>query len=471
MGAIVYQVFPDRFVPPSDTPAGAKYKSWEELPKASKYDEKSKGYPHCYDLWGGTLDGIRSKLGYIKSLGADVLYLTPIFQSPSNHKYDTEDYFKIDSQFGTMKTFDALLRGVHKSEMKLMLDGVFNHIGSSSSVFKSPRNRDWFYFDKAYPTGYRGYAGVASMPALRLENKKVQDYIWAKKSSVVQTYLDKGIDGWRLDVAFELGPKLLEQLTTSAHKAKPGSAVVGEISGYPAEWSRAVDGVFNFTSLNLALQMLTGNIRGGQVGLAYTQMVQDAGIESLLKSWLLTDNHDTPRFASMVPEQALRNLLFTLQFTLPGSPCIYYGTELGMTGSGDPENRAPMRWDLAQKGNPNLDQIKLLTKLRKQHPALRYGDYKSLATDKLLGLVRHTDRVDQTVFVIMNPTSETVREAFPNRTGKLMSWGMVKDQLTGKTLRSITGLMEVELKPKSVMILTPVLESSGGYSPYDRVKI
>jgi glycosidase len=307
------------------------------------------------------------------------------------------------------------------------------------------------------------------MPGLRLENKAVQEYLWGRKSSVVQSYLRDGIDGWRLDVAFELGPKLLTDLTKKAHKAKPGSWVVGEISGYPSNWFPAVDGVFNFSSLNVGIRMLDGSISGGRAGRMYQDMVEDAGIENLLKSWILPENHDTPRLASTVKDAETRNLLKALQFTLPGSPCVYYGLELGMDGAGDPQNRAPMQWDLATEKNGEYMWLKKLSAVRKSLPALRYGDFTALQSDKLLAFARTTDKVRETVFVVMNPTDKTVKETMTTRVGRVMSWGELEDVFTGAKMRSITGLLEVEVKPRTVMIFKLKTDPFGGYSPYDRV--
>jgi glycosidase len=481
-GAIVYQVFVDRFVPaPNLKEKLSLYKhpqqlrNWEELPKPTPYDPILKTYPHVLEFWGGDLPSLRSKLGYIKDLGTDVLYLNPIFKSPSNHKYDTEDYFAIDPQYGSSKDYQALIKDVHRSKMRLMLDGVFNHIGATSPIFQAAKQdpkspyRDWFFFGPEYAEGYRGWSGVASLPALKLETKAVRDYLWSAKGSVVQKFLKEGLDGWRLDVAFELGPNLLANLTKAAHKAKKDSIVIGEISGYPAEWSGAVDGVFNFTPINLGIAMLEGKVTGGKMGEMLDDMVADAGIEQLLRSWLLTDNHDTDRFASVVKDPETRNLVRTLQFTLPGSPCLYYGSELGMEGIGDPGCRAPMRWNLVTDANPDLISTKTLIALRKAHPALRYGDCKALRSDRLLAFIRTTDQVKQAVLVVMNPTHQTVKETFTSRLGRVLSWGELQDIQTGQRIRSITGLIDIEVPARTVRIFAPVVTPSGGYSPYDRL--
>ena len=481
-GAVVYQVFVDRFVPPTNLkekaalyPAPDKLHEWTETPHGTGYDYTLKTYPHVLDFWGGDIPGLRTKLGYVKELGANVLYLQPIFQSPSNHKYDTEDYFKVDPQYGSEADLWGLKDDVHGLGMKLMLDGVFNHIGVTSPIFETARanvkdpRRDWFFFGNEYPNGYLGWAGVASLPRLKLETPAARSYLWGGKDSVVQHYLKKGIDGWRLDVAFELGPTYLTELTKAAHRVRPGSSVVGEISGYPSEWVPAVDGVFNFSPVAVAQKMLDGSISGGRAGRILSDMVRDTGLEPLLQSWLLAENHDTPRLASTTPAVADRKVTAAVQFTFPGSPCVYYGQELGMTGKGDPENRAPMRWDLVNDQNPDYHWMKQLIAIRKRHVALRIGDYRGLETDRLVGFARTTNKLSETVIVLINPTDQPVQEVISTRVGKLLSWGELRDEIGNSRVRSINGLMNVTMGAKSVMILTPVTNGATGYSPYDRV--
>jgi glycosidase len=478
-GAVVYQVFVDRFVPPiNPTVKAPLYKSplrsWSEMP-TGRFNEQTKVYEHVYDFWGGDLAGVTSKLPYLKDLGADVIYLNPIFESPTNHKYDTTNYFKIDPQLGTDRDFDTLVKSAHQDGLKVMLDGVFNHVGNENPIFtqalRDPNDsrRDWFFFGKQYEGGYRGWSGVRTMPGIKLENPAARKYFWGTKNGVVEHWLRRGVDGWRLDVAFELGPQYLQELTESAHRVKPGSAVIGEISGYPAEWFPSVDGVFNFTSMNVGIEMLQGNVSGGTVGRMYEEMVTDAGIENLLKSWLLTDNHDTPRFAHIVKNPETRHLVRVLQMTLPGSPCLYYGSELGLEGSGDPSCRGPMPWDQVNTRNRDLTSTKQLLTIRKTLPALRYGDFRALATNKLLAYARTTNKVEQAVLVVMNPTNEKVKETFTTRVGRILSWGEMTDVLTGRVYRSTTGMFTAEMEPRSVAILTVSTAPWGGYTPYQRL--
>ncbi len=482
-GAVIYQVFVDRFAKPTDLAAKkALFKAprrlmdWSDLPKGGTRLADLGLWTHELEFWGGDLAGVDDKLDYIRQIGADVLYLTPIFKAYTNHKYDTQDYNEISPDVGTQADFVTLTKDVHKRNMKLILDGVFNHMGKTSSAFQDAfkdsrsRYRSWFDFGPEYSLGYRGFAGVGNLPALKLENPEVRRFLWNDDDSIVQKYLREGIDGWRLDVAFEIGHNYLSELTKAAHAVKPGSEVVGEISGYPSDWFPAVDGVFNFHALYLAGSMVKGEISGGRVGQMLAHEVSDAGLDNLLKSWLLTDNHDTPRLASVIPEASQRRLIQALQFTLPGSPVIYYGSELGMIGSGDPENRAPMRWDLVNDQNQDLAMVRKLVKIRKDHPALRYGDFTALDTDKLLAFTRTTGKLRESVIVIINPTDQVVKETFSTRIGRLMSWGELQDLLTVERIRTPVGTITAEMKPRSAMILVPFIDRSRGYSPYDRIE-
>lgn len=482
VGPVVYQVFVDRFTPPKDPAKKQRIfvsprsmKSWVETPHAGKFVASAGLWSHELEFWGGDLQGIRSKLPYIRGLGADVLYLTPIFRALTNHKYDTQDYMSIAPEFGTQKDLSDLITRVHQGNMRILLDGVFNHIGRTSSLFqealKNPgsKRRPWFYFDSAQPSKYRAWAGAANLPALRLENPDVQNYLWKGNESVVRRYLKDGIDGWRLDVAFELGDQAMAAIRKAAHETKSSSFVVGEINGYPADWQDSVDGVFNFYSMGLAIKMVQGQIEPPRVGQMLDDLACDAGIEHLLRSWLITDNHDTARLATIVQDSAQRRLVQALQFTLPGAPVVYYGSELGMEGKGDPENRAPMRWDLATK-NSDLEWIRKLIRIRRQAVALRSGDFRLLRTKGTLGFARITDKVRECAIVFVNPSNEVQRESVGTRFGKAMSWGELKDALTGYKCRSVNGILDIQIPPRSAMILRPITSATNGNSPYERVK-
>jgi glycosidase len=482
-GAVVYQVFVDRFVPPVDHAAKAKYyleprkyRKWTDLPKAGKFDSKTGVWTHELHFWGGDLKGVESKLGYLKGLGIDIVYLNPIHEAFTNHKYDAIDYKKVDPAFGTAKDLTSLINKSHRAGMKVVLDGVFNHMGRRSSYLQkalaSTRSpyRSWFYLGDEYKAGYKGWLGGTNMPVLHLESPSLKRYLWTGTDSVVQHYLKLGVDGWRLDVAYEIGPDLLGEITKYAHKAKRGSLVVGEILGYPAGWFPSIDGQYNTFAPGLCIEMLQGGVSGVRVGAMLNDYVQDAGIENVLKSWLIADNHDTPRLTTLLPSEADRRVMLGLLFTLPGSPNLYYGSELGMTGGGDPENRAPMRWDLATPENETLKWVRQLIQFRKLHPSLRYGDFQALQTEKLLAFTRTTGKLRENAIVVVNPTAKKVTETFAHRIGNLMSWEELEDKITGEKVLQKMGMMTVEIPPKSIRVYTPIITRSNGFSPYDRIK-
>lgn len=482
-GAIVYQIFVDRFVAPADRKAKAKfftspktYKEWSETPKGGHLLPELGVWSHELDFWGGDLKGVTSKLDYIKGLGAEIVYLNPIHEAFTNHKYDATDYLKVDPAFGTEADLKGLITDSHKRKLKVVLDGVFNHMGRHSphlaKALTDPKSkqRDWFYTGKQYKAGYRAWLGGINLPILNLDSPSLQEYIWKGKDSVVKKFLDLGIDGWRMDVAYEIGHDHLAEMRKAAHKAKPGSLVFGEIWGYPEGWFGSVDGQHNMLATDLAREMMNGAISGGQVGRIWNDLVTDAGIENLLKCWIVADNHDTPRLPSQLPKFEDRQLMIALMMTLPGCPNVYYGSELGMQGGGDPENRAPMRWDLNTADNPTLAWTKKMIGIRSKLRALRYGDFNALQTEQLFAFTRTSGYLKDSVVVVVNPTSKPITETFAHRIGKLMSWQQMKDSLSSETVFQKSGLMTVTVPPKSIRVLTPVMTRTNGFSPTDRIK-
>ena len=484
-GAIIYQVIVDRFAPSTNLaakkhlyPAPKTLHDWDELPAGGKKIEELGLWSHEIAFWGGDLESLRGKLDYIDTLGAEVLYLNPIHAAFTNHKYDAQDFAQVSPEYGTRADVIALADECHARGMKIMLDGVFNHMGRTAPIFieamRSPASsyRDWFVIDnKAHNRGYRAWYNVPNLPELNLENPAVRKHIWEGRDSVVQKWLRDGIDGWRLDVAYDIGFAYLKSLTDAAHAARPGSWVVGEIWNYPEQWSPSVDGVMNFHLRQIVIDMVDQKITGRQAGVLIDRMIADAGLEPLLKGWFQLDNHDTRRIRNHVPDDRLRRVAQALQFTLPGSPVIYYGSELGMDGGGDPANRAPMRWDLVTDDNAELAWIRKLIALRKQNRAIRVGEFRLLDTERALAFTRYTDRAGETVIVVANPTDQPIREVISTRNSKLMSGWKLQDALGGDDATVFAGLVELNLPPRSVRVYQPFLgQSERDYTAYKRVR-
>jgi glycosidase len=485
-GAIVYQVLVDRFVPAANLeakralyPAPKVLRDWSETAKPGKYLEDAKLTSHELDFWGGDLQSFRTRLDHIQALGATALYINPIHLAYTNHKFDPLDFQKISPEYGDREDFKRLAADAKARGLKVVLDGVFNHMGRNAPIFqeamKNPASpwRDWFAIGPQYQGGARVWTGFQNHPELNLENPAVRNYLYEAPDSVVRSYLRDGADGWRLDTAYELGVPYMKALTQAAHLEKPGSLVVGEIVNYPAQWLQGMDAVMNFTLRTIVLGAAAGEIAPASATRMIDRMIRDAGIEPMLKSWMVIDNHDIPRIATQLPERARRRLVQSLQFTLPGAPNIYYGAEVGMVGGGDPENRSPMRWDLMSENNPEYQWMKQLVALRKQNRALRIGNYRAIEADKLLAFERYTERTLDTVLVFANPSKVAVTELVMVANSELMDDTPMMDLFAPANAKPVAtfgaGVMTVTVPPETVIALKPKERELGGYSRYKRV--
>jgi cyclomaltodextrinase / maltogenic alpha-amylase / neopullulanase len=489
VGAISYQVLVDRFAPPANLdakralyPAPKRLRAWNEVPKAGTYLDSAKVWSHEIDFWGGDFASLTGKLDYVKKLGVDVLYLNPIHLAYTNHKYDALDYNVVSPEFGSRDDARRLFKQVHQLGMKVVLDGVFNHMGRNSAVFKSAQAdvrspfRDWFVFGPQFAGGARSWALAENLPELNLESAAVREHLYAKPDSVVRSWLRDGADGWRLDVAFDIGFKFLGELTQAAHTEKPGSLVIGEIANYPQEWFPSVDAVLHFSLRQIIGGLARGSIPAPTAGRMVQRMVNDAGIEPMLKSWVYLDNHDTERLATWLPDVRQRRIAQVMQFTLPGAPNLYYGSELGMTGGGDPEMRAPMRWDLVQDvpaAGSEQAWTQQLIQMRTQHRALRVGNFRLLESTQLLAFERHTDRAADTVIVLVNAGTQELRETVMLSNSKIMDGTRMVDLLAppgAAVVRVSSALLHVTVPAQSFMVLKPDVAPPGGYSNYKRVQ-
>ncbi len=483
-GGVVYQVFLDRFAP-SRRIEGKRHlyaaprtlRPWEELPAARGHNAEERNAHAELDFWGGDLDSLAQRLDYVHTLGIDVLYLNPVFEAFTNHKYDASDFRRVDPQFGTVEELKSLAGELHRRGMKLMLDGVFNHMGRRAPLFQraladpSGPERDFFTFGEEYRNGYLAWRNVPNLPELNLENSEVREFLWSGENSIVRWYLrEVGIDGWRLDVAPDIGFAYLKELTAAAHETRSDSAIIGECWNYPEDWLRSVDGILNLHTGNLIVELLKGRMAPAAFGRVVDRLIADCGIEGLLRSHLVLDNHDTPRITTILPSAEDRHIAAFLQFTLPGSPVIYYGSELGMEGGADPTNRAPMRWDLLSDDNAELAHMRRLIALRKENPALAIGDCRVLDATQLVAFIRRTDRARETMIAVVNPTNAPVDEIVPIRESRLMDAAPMECLLTGDHAVIRSGLIECKLPPRSVRLFRTVDRGAGpGYSMFKRV--
>lgn len=485
-GAVTYQIFVDRFAPSRRLEEKAEHyapprslQDWSAQPAQGEPAPGTGVWTHELAFWGGDLESVAGRAGYLRDLGVDVIYLNPIHLAPTNHKYDAVDLTRISPEYGDEDDLRRLADTLHDRGMRLVLDGVFNHVGSRSTWFLDAQAsedspyRDWFHFDETVQNGYVGWWGVRNLPELNWNNPEVRDAIVNDSASVVRKWFEYGIDGWRLDVATELGVDNLRLITSASHQESPGSLVIGEVWSYPAEWGEALDAVMNFPLRALMFAYVDGEIGPDQFGGALDHMIDDAGIEPLLRSWVLLDNHDTPRLATLYPNTDERALLQMLQFTLPGAPLVYYGVEAGLEGGQDPGGRGPMDWEAAQAGQPEFDRLARLIALREASPALRVGDFIPLAASESFAFMRLTDRSAETVVVIVNAGEAAVEERVMLRDWRIMSGERWVDALTGARFDSNSALLSATVPPRSALILRPERWAEHtertGHSPYRHI--
>lgn len=398
--AVFYQIFPDRFARGQRAihPNGVQFREWGAPPALQGFQ-------------GGDLYGVAERLDYLHELGIDAIYLNPIFSSASNHRYHTFDYMTVDPLLGGNAALRFLLDEAHARGMRIVLDGVFNHASRGFWPFhhilecggNSPYI-DWFLIDdwplNPYPRAegealnYAAWWGLPALPKFNIQNPGVRDYLLG----VARYWIDFGIDGWRLDVAEEIDDaEFWRDFRRTVREGNPEAYIVGEIWHDAVEWlvgdrfdavmnyvfSRAALGFFGARTLRTdhrpggyALAPLTA----GQFARQIDRMIRLHHPEVTHAQLNLIDSHDTPRMLWFVAgDESAARLCTLFQMTMPGAPCLYYGSEIGMTGGPDPDCRGAFPWNQPQTWNHDLlDFTKRAIALRRAHPALSLGSFRSL---------------------------------------------------------------------------------------------
>lgn len=369
---IWYQIFPDRFMNGNKQNDPENVHPWTDTVLGA------------YEYYGGDIVGIIKKLDYLKDLGITGLYLTPIFESPTSHKYDTTDYFEIDPHFGTKEEFKELVEKAHERGIKIMLDAVYNHIGSSSKQFqdvvekgKNSPYYDWFHIEKEElvnskgeldKTAYRNFDTM--MPKLNTQNPEVIQYLLDVSTYWIREF---NIDAWRLDVANEVDHEFWRLFRKAVRSEKEDVYILGETwhDSYPWLQGDQFDATMNYPLTKPILEWVvmqhTDAIKFQQTFAEAIVRYSD-GVNSGMFN--LLDSHDTPRLMTLAKENINRvEIAYALLYALPGTPCIYYGSEVLLDGANDPDCRKPMPWD---KEKPAMfTQIQNFIQLRKNYPELR----------------------------------------------------------------------------------------------------
>ena len=398
---VVYQIFPSRFA----TTQPVDKELWYKAPITPMDDLH------------GNLRGIIEHLDYIKDLGIDVVYLTPIFKSNSCHKYDTIDYYQVDPSFGTTEDLKELVQNSHERGMKVVLDAVYNHTGREFFAFqdileKGEKSKylDWYFIDELPPRGewgeipnFKCFGYYGGMPKLNLKNPEVEKYItdvacyWIKECD---------IDGWRLDVGDEISHFFWKNFRKAIKAVKKDMLIIGEIWHYAGDFLEGDewDTVMNYPFyLNLIDLLADEKIN-------VSQFVQNLGyLKGRLNKkcyplmWNLIDSHDTARFLHLCHDNKKKqHLAAAFQLLLPGMPMVYYGDEYAMPGANDPDCRRGMYWDEEYQDKEMYNWYKKLMQIRKAHACIVEGE--------MIETITNDD--DDTIVMIRKNGEETIAMLF-----------------------------------------------------------
>ena len=426
--SVMYQIFPDRFCRFGNEMVekkGAVYHaSWSDDPVY--YMTPDNREIMAYDFFGGNIKGIESKLDYLKDLGISVIYLNPVFESESNHHYDTGDYHKIDPILGTNKEFKHLIDTASKKGIKIILDGVFSHTGAKSIYFNRDGRYDslgayqskkspyysWYNF-RNYPNDYECWWDFWTLPNVNETNPSYMDFIIRNKDSVLNHWLDEGISGWRLDVIDELPMEFTEAFYAELKKKNPEAVIIGEVwedasnkiaYGFQRQYlcGREMDSAMNYPFREHLLNFFLGNIDGKECVRRLESLRENYPKENFYAMMNLIGSHDRARAMTILgdatdfdetPEYIdaakfrldkehekiakARLLMMALwQMTYPGVPCVYYGDEIAMQGFKDPTNRRPYPWN---GGDDKIrQQYKKFINERNNHTVLQTGELLTL---------------------------------------------------------------------------------------------
>ena len=431
---VVYQIFPSRFATTEHIDEGLWYK---------------KPIGHMENL-RGNLRGIINALSHLRELGVDIIYMTPIFISESSHKYDIIDYYRIDPSFGTEDDLRELVSKAHEMNMKVVLDGVFNHTSPKFFAFNDIREKqensqyiNWYYANK-FPLNYgsrtskpnfKTFAYFGGMPKLNLNNPETADYF----INVGKYWIEKcNIDGWRLDVGDEITHYFWKKFRNGIRAVKPDALIIGEIWHYAGDFLEGDewDTVMNY-QFYLAVQDFVAKETMTATGFVESMDFMRGNLHRDVNPvlWNLIDSHDTARFLHVCGESKEKlKLAAALQLLLPGMPMIYYGDEYGMTGGGDPDCRRGMVWDEKYQDMDIYRWYCSLIRVRKEIPALTEGKLIQCITDDETGIIIQTRELDgKQVTTIFHGRSGEV--ALENYKGK-------KNMLTGEDFGGILGAYE-----------------------------
>lgn len=465
---VMYQVFPERFEN-GDTR--------NDPPNTYAWDAE----PTYYSFHGGDLAGIKKRMGHLKELGIGLVYFNPLFEGPSNHHYETFDYYKVDHRMGTNSDLADLTQSLKKLGIRTVLDGVFNHSGTGFAPFadvvkngQASRYTDWFFF-KSFPVqvkdppNYEAFYNFPSLPSVNLLNADASAYM-LKVPGYWKRTID--MDGWRLDTAQDAPMAFWRRFRNTVKGLGKDMWILGENWGDSSPWLKGDqwDAAMNYPFRDAVLHFVAmGDISASEF-LKRLVANYNLYVPQVSRNMMnLLSSHDVPRFLTLCEgDRELAKLGAAIQFGWAGTPSVYYGEELGMEGGRDPDNRRGMKWSLATPKNDLLKTYKALIAARNGSRALQSGDPVSLSASDADQTVAFARVLGDEMAVVAANRSNSPRNLVLNLSGKAPSAAYARgfeDVLGGRRVAvSSKGSLTVRLGPKSAAFLVPARPRSAASS-------
>ena len=477
---ILYHIFVDRFNNGNRTkranspkPNSFMYGNWEDDPM---YIKDNEGNIVRWDFYGGNLKGIIDKLGYLKKLGVSIIYLSPVFEASSNHKYDTGDYKKIDPMFGDEETFKELIEKAQKKGINIILDGVFSHTGDDSKYFNRYNSYDevgayqsndskyssWYKFEE-YPEKYDSWWGIKTLPNVNELAPSYMDYIIRDKDSVLRKWTEMGVKGWRLDVADELPQEFIKTFRKELKDIDKDAILAGEVwedasnkVSYEQRreylLGKELDSVMGYPFRNNIVAFLKKEITSSQLVNRFMQIKENYPKEAFKSNLNLIGSHDVTRIKTELNEDIDSvKIAVGLQMTFEGVPYVYYGDEAGLCGKTDPDNRRTYPWK--NEDEDMIDYYKDLINIRKKYDTLIHGDTAFINTknDDIFAFIREIKEEKMVVLINRSENSQNIKLDFEENTLEEID---IKNSFK-KYLESIfkeNEVFDIDLKAKSLRI-------------------
>jgi glycosidase len=429
---VVYQILIDRFYngnednsinsPKKDS---FIYGRWDDSPM---YINNSLGRLARWDFYGGNIKGILKKLDYIKSLGASIIQLSPIFKSSSSHKYDTGNYELVDEMFGTNDEFRELCEVAESKGIKIMLDIVLSYTSSDSKYFNKLGNYDgigayqspnskynnWYKFSK-YPYQYEAWWGISERPNVNSMKISYIDYIIRNENSIIKKWIEIGSSGWRLNVIDELPDEFIELVRKSMQEIGKDTVLLGDIwddASNKISYSKRrkylqgkeVQAVTNYPLRECLINFTKGYITSHRFKQKIMSLYENYPRESFYGNLNVVGTNDTERILTVLDENIkLLKLLVVIQFTLPGVPIIYYGDEAGLKGGKEPDNRKSYPW--GKENKELVDFYHRIVNIRNNENSLKKGDLDFYETDSSIFAFERNYK-DEKIIVLLNVSNE-----------------------------------------------------------------